>query len=97
MFWENLIGTNSSTSAVIPKDKVNYIFIDPPFGANLMYSELNFIWEAWLGVYTENDNEAIVNKEQKKRLFDYQLLMENCFQEFYRTLLPGHWVTVEFS
>ncbi|MDW8069807.1 MAG: DNA methyltransferase, partial [Anaerolineae bacterium] len=26
----------------VPDDSVDYIFVDPPFGANLMYSELNF-------------------------------------------------------
>src|SRR5690606_34087641 len=70
--------------------------IDPPFGANLMYSELNFIWEAWLDVFTNNESEAIVNKEQNKKLWEYQILMENGFREFWRLLKPGHWMTVEF-
>jgi hypothetical protein len=39
-----------------------------------MYSELNFLWEAWLGVYTNNQPEAIVNQTQRKRLSDYQRL-----------------------
>jgi hypothetical protein len=26
-------------------DSIDYIFTDPPFGANIMYSELNFLWE----------------------------------------------------
>jgi hypothetical protein len=33
-----------------------------------MYSELNFLWEAWLKVFTNNKPEAIVNKVQKKGL-----------------------------
>ncbi len=27
-----------------------------------MYSELNFLWESWLGTFTNNLSEAIVNK-----------------------------------
>jgi hypothetical protein len=75
---------------------VDYIFVDPPFGANLMYSELNFLWEAWLGVFTNNVPEAVINQTQRKGLPEYQALMESCFREFYRVLKPGHWMTVEF-
>lgn len=75
----------------------DYIFTDPPFGANLMYSELNFLWEAWLKVKTNNEPEAVVNKTQAKGLPEYQRLMEACFKEYYRVLKPGRWLTVEFS
>lgn len=75
---------------------IDYIFIDPPFGGNLMYSELNFLWEAWLGVFTNNEPEAVVNKTQRKGLPEYQALMESCFREFYRVLKPSRWMTVEF-
>mgnify|MGYP001950492568 FL=1 len=47
---------------------VDYIFTDPPFGGNLMYSELNFLWEAWLKVFTNTKPEAITNKVQGKGL-----------------------------
>ncbi|RMH44964.1 MAG: DNA methylase, partial [Gammaproteobacteria bacterium] len=63
---------------------------------NLMYSELNFLWEAWLGVFTNNEPEAVVNKSQRKGLPEYQALMEAAFLEFYRLLKPGGWMTVEF-
>ncbi|MBL7065773.1 MAG: DNA methylase [Anaerolineae bacterium] len=76
--------------------KVDYVFVDPPFGGNLMYSELNFFWEAWLHIFTNNKPEAVVNKVQSKGLPEYQRLMEECFQEFYRVLAPGRWMTVEF-
>ena len=86
----------SSSISLIESNYLGYIFIDPPFGGNLMYSELNFIWETWLGILTNNLPEAIVNEVQKKRLVEYQDLMENCFTEFYRILKPGRWMTIEF-
>ena len=92
-----IISTSSSTELNIPDNTLDYIFIDPPFGGNLYYSELNFIWEAWLKVTTNNKNEAIENSAQGKSLFDYKKLMEDCFKEAYRILKPGHWMTVEFS
>jgi len=92
------VTTTQSSSALpgILDSSVDYIFIDPPFGSNLMYSELNFLWEAWLRVFTNNEPEAVVNKMQRKGLMEYQRLMERCFHEFYRVLKPGRWMTVEF-
>ncbi|HOE33315.1 MAG TPA: DNA methyltransferase [Smithella sp.] len=75
----------------------DYIFIDPPFGSNLFYSELSFIWEAWLGVMTNNKSEAIESHSQNKTLDDYRILMTFCFRQAYRFLRPGRWMTVEFS
>ena len=80
----------------IPNNCVDYIFTDPPFGANLNYSELSFIWEAWLKVKTDNRQEAIMNEVQHKGLVEYQQLMTNCFSEFFRILKPDRWMTVEF-
>ena len=75
---------------------MDFVFVDPPFGANLNYSELNFNWESWHKVWTNNKAEAIENKVQGKGLPEYQRLMTECFQEYYRVLKPGRWMTVEF-
>lgn len=87
---------SSSKLVNISSETVDYIFVDPPFGANLNYSELSFIWEAWLKAKTKNKTEAIISKTQGKGLFEYQFLMTSCFAEFYRILKPNHWMTVEF-
>lgn len=81
----------------INDNSIDYIFVDPPFGANIMYSELNSIWEGWLKVFTDEKEEAIVSKDHHKTLFDYQNLMNASFKEFYRILKPGKWATIEFS
>ncbi|MEH1940778.1 MAG: DNA methyltransferase [Nostoc sp.] len=96
--YSNCLINNSSSSKIknIPDNSVDYIFTDPPFGGNLMYSELNFLLEAWLKVFTNNKAEAIENKIQGKSLGDYQILMFQCFLEYYRLLKPGRWLTVEF-
>lgn len=94
---DSLITTASASSIAIKTSTVDYIFIDPPFGANLMYSELNYISESWLKVNTNIRPEAIENKEHGKSLIDYQALMLRCFQEYFRVLKPGRWMTVEFS
>ena len=92
-----LISTGSASEMQLPDNSLDYFFFDPPFGANLNYSELNFLWESWLGVATNNLSEAIENKTQNKSLDDYRTLMQLCFKEAYRILKPGRWMTVEFS
>ncbi len=87
----------SSNDLQIIDSTIDYIFTDPPFGANIMYSELNFLWESWLKVKTNNKTEAIENKVQNKTLLDYHEIMARCFGEYYRILKPGKWMTVEFS
>lgn len=90
--------SNCSTTNLygVKNNSIDYIFTDPPFGANLNYSELSFLWESWLKVKTNNKCEAIMNTVQNKGLFEYQKLMEKCFREYYRVLKPKHWMTVEF-
>ena len=91
------ISTQSTTNAKnIPVNSIDYIFTDPPFGGNLNYSELSFLWESWLKVLTNQKTEAIVNEVQGKGLPEYQGLMTACFLEYYRVLKPGRWITVEF-
>jgi len=93
----SILGTSATNNTRIPANSLDYIFLDPPFGSNLMYSELNFLWEAWLKVFTNSDLEAIENKSQGKSLDDYRRLMTGCFKEAFRVLKPGRWMTVEFS
>jgi hypothetical protein len=92
-----LLGVSSATHIGAPDDSIDYIFTDPPFGGNKMYSELSFLWESWLGVFTNNKTEAITNRVQKKGLPEYESLILRSFQEYYRVLKPGRWLTVEFS
>lgn len=80
----------------IPDGSLDYIFTDPPFGYNINYSELSFLWESWLKCFTNTKTEAIISKAQNKQLVDYQELMQRSFCEFFRILKPGRWMTVEF-
>jgi 16S rRNA G966 N2-methylase RsmD len=91
------VTTQSATAMQqIPGESIDYVFTDPPFGHNLVYSDLNYLWEAWLGVCTNVDCEAIVSRAQNRSLAGYERLMSQAFCEIYRVLKPGRWVTVEF-
>jgi DNA methylase len=91
------ISTQSATRLLgVPDCSVDYVFVDPPFGDNIMYSELSFLYEAWLRVFTNQKTEAIMSAEQGKALVDYQRLMLQAFRELFRVLKPGRWITVAF-
>jgi len=92
-----LISNSDSGQLKIPNESIDYIFLDPPFGSNIMYSELNFLWEAWLQVFTDSQPEAIMSQTQGKTISEYRILMVKCLRETFRILKPGRWLTVEFS
>lgn len=91
-----IISTGSITQLPMGDSCVDYIFTDPPFGNNLIYSELNFISESWLGIYTDSVPESIVSFSQKKDVNEYKALMKKGFEEYFRVLKPNRWITVEF-
>jgi DNA modification methylase/DNA-directed RNA polymerase subunit RPC12/RpoP len=79
---------------------LDYVFIDPPFGSNIIYSDLSILWEAWIDIFTNTRSEAVVHRRKKQApntLREYMGLMTASFQEAYRVLKPGRWMTVEFS
>lgn len=91
------VSTQSATDLQpIPDNSIDYIFTDPPFGGNINYSEMNFIWESWLGVFTETKDEAIINRVQGKSIDEYGGLMAQAFREMRRVLKPGRWLSIEF-
>lgn len=93
----SVIRTGSATNLrFIPDDSVDFIFTDPPFGANINYSEMNILWESWLGEFTRAEEEAIMNKAQGKGLDSYQALMTNSLREAHRVLRPNHWMVLVF-
>ena len=93
----SIIGTGSSTRTPIQDSSLDYIFVDPPFGENIYYADLNYLIESWHQVLTAAVNEAILDKAKSKGLPEYQSLMKSCLGEFFRILKPGRWITVEFS
>ena len=92
-----MISTQSSTKINLNDNSIDYIFTDPPFGANLMYSELSFMWETWIKLQTNTDKETIISKKQNKGVDEYLRLLTATFSEYYRILKPNKWITVEFS
>ncbi len=91
------ISTQSATDlSNIPSASIDYAFTDPPFGSNIAYSELNLLWESWLGVRTRVADEAVVSRTQRKSIADYEGMMAAAFREVRRVLKRGARFSIVF-
>lgn len=93
----SIVSTGDCASVPLPSNSVDYVFTDPPFGANIPYADLNILVEAWHGVLTAPATEAIFDEPKHKGIGEYQQLMRRCFEAYFHVLKPGRWMTVVFS
>lgn len=77
---------------------IDYIFTDPPYGGALQYYELDFLRNAWLFPNKLNwhEDEIVINDKQGKSLEQYYLNLRRSFQEMYKALKKGGYMTVTF-
>jgi len=84
----------------IPKESVDYIYTDPPYGKKIPYLDLSVMWNAWLDLeVTENDyeQEAIEGGEHKKSKNQYNRLIAESIKEMYRVLKFDRWLSFVFA
>ena len=97
LYGKVAVSTGSSRRLPIEADTIDYVFVDPPFGFNIFYADLNALVEKWHGVVTALNEEAVIDDYAHKDLLDYERSMAAIFGEFQRVLKPGRWMTVVFS
>lgn len=82
----------------ISSNSVDYIFTDPPYGARVQFWESNQVWEAWLKLDTNwQDDEVIVNSVRGLDEKHWEGLFRNSMQECYKVLKPGRWITLTYN
>lgn len=74
----------------------DYIFTDPPYGDTIQYSELSFIWNAWIYDDYNIEEEIIINPVQKKNADSFIGLLSNALLEIYRSLKNDKYFTLCF-
>lgn len=94
-------GSSATDLSWLPSSSIDYVFTDPPFGANLFYGDCNVVWEAWLGDVTNLTDEIVVNRSLPvtaggKTITDYEKLLGDAFTEVHRVLKPGARASVVF-
>ncbi|MCF7930970.1 MAG: hypothetical protein K9L02_05645 [Acholeplasmataceae bacterium] len=77
--------------------KADYIFTDPPYGETIQYSELSFVWNAWLDQSYEIKEEIIINPVQKKSQKEFGELLHISLSNIYESLKRGKYFTLCFA
>ena len=96
--------TQSSTLLPLADCSVDAIITDPPYGGNVMYTELGNFYAVWIRDWLDlpakglidDGEEAIVSRPHGKSLADYRQLMFRAFRECHRVLKPGRWMVMTF-
>lgn len=84
----------------IPRESVDYIYTDPPYGKKIPYLDLSVMWNAWLDLeVTEEDfeQEAIEGGEHHKTKDNYNSLIAKSIKEMYRVLKYDRWLSFVFA
>lgn len=99
---------NSCHLSFIPDKSVNLVITDPPFGANVMYSELIDFFHSWdsksslaseLGFdqpLSPKEDEIIVNSTRGKTQKDYENGLTDVFSECHRVLFDNGFLIFSF-
>lgn len=92
---ELMITTSDVRDIQIPASSVDYIFTDPPYAEKVQYGELNFVWEAWLGLDTHwHNDEIVINETRGKTEDDWSYMMQQALAECFRVLKPGRCISL---
>lgn len=81
----------------VKTSSVDYVLTDPPYGDAIQYSELSFVWNAWLKQQFETAGEIIVNPCQAKDTSEYVKMLNDAFREIKRTLKRDKFFTLAFQ
>jgi len=84
----------------LPKESVDYIYTDPPYGKKIPYLDLSAMWNAWLDLEVtveDYQQEAIEGGEQQKSKEEYNELIAQSIKEMYRVLKFDRWMSFVFA
>jgi DNA modification methylase len=95
-----VVRDSATRLAGLAENSVDYIYTDPPFGANIYYADCALLWESWIGEYTDPRDEILIHTKQRGRggnsLADYERLMTQAFTRMRQVLKPGGMASVVF-
>ena len=75
----------------IDNESIDYIFTDPPYGYAVPYFEQSIIWNSWLNLIPDYDNEIVITDatERNKNNSVYEQDINKAFSEIRRVLKKG--------
>ena len=86
-------------SESIPKNSIDYVLTDPPYGGLIQYFSLSSIWAIWLKHNNPRfeipyQDEITIHNKNEFELYHKTLV--KALREIYQVLKPGHYLTLTF-
>lgn len=92
-----ILNMDATKMKQIKNNSIDFIYTDPPYLDILNYSELNIVWEAWLNLKSNYDNEMIVCETEKKSSQRYYELFNKFINEASRVLKKNKFLVLIFN
>lgn len=89
--------SSENIKKILKDNSIDYIFADPPYGENIPYFGCSMVFNSWLGLKTDFDNEIICDNYRGKDIQDYKDRLVNVMRECYRVLKPNKYLTMTFN
>ncbi|MFO8115100.1 MAG: DNA methyltransferase [Halorubrum sp.] len=80
----------------VPDQSVQYVFTDPEYGDAVQYFELSYMANSWVDSSVDWEDEIVVNPRQEKSRDRYEEMLAAAFDEVFRVLESGGYLTVTF-
>jgi len=89
----------TATDLPIPDATIDYALIDPPHGNRMPYLELSLMWNSWLGLACDWEQEMVISesKSRQKDIRDYQERLAVSLGELWRVLKPEKYASIIFN
>ena len=100
-----LLWNKSVVDLDLPKNSVDVIITDPPYGSNVQYLELSHFWYPWnkdlYNVEPDFKSEAVSNRKKNfdgaKSMHDYEQNLYKVFQKAFNVLKPERYMVLTFN
>jgi DNA modification methylase len=82
------ITTDDAKKLYLETESIDYVFADPPYGEAVPYFEQSVIWNSWLGLKPDYENEIVISdsKVRDKGNLNFENDMGTAFSEIRRVL-----------
>lgn len=79
-------------------ESIDYIFADPPYGEAVPYFEQSIIWNSWLKLIPDYDNEIVISdsKARNKISINFESDISKAFSEIRRVLKSDKYFTLTY-
>ena len=82
----------------IPDNSIDYVFTDPPYGDSVPYFEQSIIWNSWLKLMPDYNNEIVISdsQERSKTKEAFEVDINQAFSEIHRVLKCDKYFSLTF-